>query len=438
LAVYWCELAWLGGFRAEPGVVVEVEGERIAGISRAATPPPGSERLAGLAIPGLVNAHSHAFQRLLRGRVQVGSGSFWSWRDRMYDLAQSLDPESYLAAARAAFGEMSLAGITLVGEFHYLHHAAGGRPYAEPNEMANALALAAAAVGVRLTLIDACYLEGGIGRPAEGAQLRFCDRDAEAWAARMQGLQEGKLFRVAGAVHSVRAVPPDAARTVAAWASNARRPFHAHVSEQPAENDACFAAYGRSPTQVLEDAGALAANFTAVHATHLADEDFRRLGAAAATCCLCPTTERDLADGIAPGRRLEEAGVRLSLGSDSNAIIDLFEEARAVELDQRLATNFRGSHDPRGLLAAATAGGATSLGWPETGVLASGALADLAVVGLDSVRLAGAEASWALPALVFAGSAADVRDVMVGGRWIVRGGAHLELDVAAELRSAFR
>jgi cytosine/adenosine deaminase-related metal-dependent hydrolase len=173
-----------------------------------------------------------------------------------------------------------------------------------------------------------------------------------------------------------------------------------------------------------------------VHATHLAEEDFHHLGAARAACCLCPTTERDLADGIGPARRLRAAGVRLALGSDSNAFIDLFEEARAVELDERLATNLRGGHSAPELLRAATCGGAESLGWPDAGRIAVGALADVAVVGLESVRLAGTAPADALAATVFAGSAADVRHVMVGGRWIVRDAAHTSLDVGNELTQA--
>jgi formiminoglutamate deiminase len=438
LTAYWCELAWLGGKAAEPGVLLEVEDDRIAAVRSAAVAPPAAERLAGLTLPGLVNAHSHAFQRSLRGRAENGTDSFWTWRERMYELAQTLDPDRYRALARATFGEMALAGITLVGEFHYLHHGPGGMPYSDANEMGKALADAAAEAGIRLTLIDACYLEGGIGQSASGAQLRFCDPDAPAWAKRVDELRESDSTRVAAAIHSVRAVPPAAARTVADWASARERPLHAHVSEQPAENEACLQAYGRTPAALLGEAGALSERFTAVHATHLADDDFRLLGGTGVTCCLCPTTERDLADGIAPARRLVEAGARLALGSDSNAFIDLFEEARAVELDERLATNRRGAHSAAGLLGAATAGGAACLGWPEAGRIAAGALADLTLVGLDSVRLAGATADRMLEAVVFAGSAPDVRGVMVAGRWIVRDGRHVSLDVARELAGAIR
>jgi formiminoglutamate deiminase len=437
MTAYWCELAWLGGDKAEAGVLVEVGDDRIGAVTGSLTePPPGAERLAGLTLPGLANAHSHAFQRALRGRTQSGAGSFWTWREQMYALADGLDPDRYLALARATFGEMALAGVTTVGEFHYLHHGPGGVPYADPNVMGRAVITAAGEVGIRLTLIDACYLEGGIATAPEGAQRRFCDRDAEAWAERVDALADSTSVRIAAAIHSIRAVPPAAAKVVAGWAAGKACPLHAHVSEQPAENEACFVAYRGTPTQVLADAGAVSSQFTAVHATHLDEADFLRLGEARAFACLCPTTERDLADGIAPARRLRDAGARLSLGSDSNAFIDLFEEARAIELDERLVTNERGGHGPLELLRAATADGAECLGWPSGGKIETGALADLVVIGLDSPRLAGTGAADALAAVVFSASPADVRHVMAGGRWIVRDGAHVTLDVRRQLADA--
>jgi cytosine/adenosine deaminase-related metal-dependent hydrolase len=161
---YWCELAWLGGERAEDGVLIDTEGGRIASVTGTPAPPPGARRLEGLTLPGLANAHSHAFQRALRGRTHW-RGSFWNWREHMYRLAGRLDPESYLALARATYAEMALAGVTAVGEFHYLHHGPDGVPYDDPNEMGHALIAAAAAAGVRITLIDCCYLHGGIGEP---------------------------------------------------------------------------------------------------------------------------------------------------------------------------------------------------------------------------------------------------------------------------------
>jgi formiminoglutamate deiminase len=431
----WCELAWLGGDRPEAGVLVELDGERIAAV-RPGADGAGAQRLAGLTLPGLANAHSHAFQRALRGRTHGATGSFWTWRAQMYELVGGLDPDGVRALARATFAEMALAGVTLVGEFHYLHHGADGTPYTDPNAMGEAVLAAAAEAGVRLTLLDACYLRGGIGEAVAPAQRRFCDADADAWAQRVDALRDGRAARVGAAIHSVRAVPPGAAATVAAWAARAGRPLHAHVSEQQAENEACLDAYGATPTAVLGEAGALSERFTAVHATHLGDADVGLLGGARATCCLCPTTERDLADGVGAARRLRAAGTALAVGSDSQAIIDLFEEARAIELDERLATGVRGHHRPADLLRAATEHGYAALGWPEGGALRPGALADLITVALDGVRLAGTRPEHAVDAVIFAAAGADVRDVMVGGRWVVRDGAHLGLDVPAELSRA--
>jgi formiminoglutamate deiminase len=440
----WCELAWLGGERPQSGVVIEVDGGRIAATQvGVAAPPAGSERLSGLVIPGLANAHSHAFQRALRGRTQGSSspGSFWTWRDQMYALAESVTPDALHTLARATFAEMALAGVTLVGEFHYLHHGTGGARYEDPNAMGHAVIRAASEAGLRLTLLDTCYLHGGIGVTADGAQLRFCDADADDWRQRVDKLisgfeGSGDSVRIGAAIHSVRAVDPASAQDVAAWASDRAAPLHAHVSEQPAENEACMEAYGASPTELLEQVGAVSPNFTAVHATHVSTKDIELLGGARAICCLCPTTERDLADGVGPARALCDAGARLALGTDSNAIIEPLEEARAVELDERLVTGVRGNHEARMLLQAATRGGYESLGWSEGGSLREGGLADLVAFRLRGVRLAGTSADYALGALVFAGAAADVNDVMVGGRFVVRDGAHVAIDVPRELQAA--
>ena len=431
-----CELAWLGGGKPVRDVFIELEGDRIRTVGLADGTPAGAVRLPGLTIPGLANAHSHAFQRALRARTEGGPGSFWTWRELMYELAEQLDPDSYLALARATFGEMALAGITLVGEFHYLHHRPDGTPYDDPNAMGLAVAQAAADVGIRLTLIDACYVRGGFGKDVGGAQRAFSDGSAEAWAARVGDLDPGPLLRVGAAIHSVRAVDPEGARVVAAWARDRGAPLHAHVSEQQRENWECLEAHQMTPTALLETSGALAAEFTAVHATHITAEDRLLLGRADATCCLCPTTERFLADGIAEAEALRAAGARLALGSDSQAAIDLFEEARAVELDERLASGERGRHDAPELMRAATANGYASLGWHDGGQIDGGALADLTTISLDGVRLAGTPDAYALDGVVFAGTAADVTDVMVGGRWIVRDRRHVTIDVAAELRAA--
>jgi len=429
----WCELAWLGD--EDPpagGVLIECDGERIWSVDHGvAQAPTGAEVLHGLVIPGIANAHSHAFQRALRGRTHATTGSFWTWRRQMYELAGRLDPDSMLALTRACFAEMALAGVTLVGEFHYVHRAPDGVPYEDPNAMGEAVIVAASEAGVRLTLLDACYLHGGID--PDPVQRRFFDPGAEAWAARVEALSRGSLVRIGAAIHSMRAVHPESAAVVARWAESRSAPLHAHVSEQPAENEACRDVYGATPTALLHFDGALSERFTAIHATHITDEDIRLLAEAGACCCLCPTTERDLADGIGPATRLRDAGCRLALGSDSNAVIEPFEESRALELDERLASGSRGLFTGSELLRAATAGGYESLGWPSGGVIREGALADLAAIDTDGVRLVGIPPGQLLDGAVFAGAAADVRDVIVAGEFVVRDRTHLKLDVAREL-----
>jgi formiminoglutamate deiminase len=352
----------------------------------------------------------------------------------MYAVAATLDPDRYHALARAVYGEMALAGISAVGEFHYLHHDRDGTPYADANVMADALTAAAADAGIRITLLDACYLRGGPGVDLDPVQQRFSDGSADRWAARVERLRTAPHVAIGAAVHSTRAVAPDDIRTVAAWAAARAAPLHAHVSEQPAENEQVRAAHGATPVEVLAAAGALDERFTAVHATHLTDDDVALLGATRCSCCICPTTERDLADGIGPTVALLAAGARLTLGSDSHAVIDLLEEARSVELDERLASLERGHHLPPALLRMATADGHACIGWPDAGRIEVGARADLTSVCLDSVRTAGTGPDDALAGVVFAATAADVHHVVVDGRVVVRDGDHAAMDVAGELR----
>jgi formiminoglutamate deiminase len=432
VTVLWCERAWLGGETVESGVVVDIDGGRISAVTRSVEPPPGAEEVRGLTLPGLANAHSHAFQRELRGRTQRQRGSFWTWREAMFAAAGELTPDGYLDLATATFAEMALAGITLAGEFHYVHHGPDGTPYADPNAMGEAVIAAAAAAGVRLTLLDTCYLHGGHGEPVEGFQRRFADADVNAWVKRVEALEPTATARIAAAAHSVRALRPEELREVATWARHENVSLHAHVSEQRLENEQCLAAYDRTPVELLADAGCLETSFTAVHTTHLTDNDRRLLASSGTTCCFCPTTERDLADGIGLASSLAQDGARLALGTDSNAVIDVFEEARAMELDERLATGRRVNQEPAALLRAATAGGYGALGWTG-GAIETGACADLCVVELGSVRLAGGRPDDLVDAVVFAATAADVRDVMVDGRWIVRGGEHASVDVAGLL-----
>jgi formiminoglutamate deiminase len=449
----WCEYAWLGGEAATPGVVIGIEGERIVTVrTGCAEAPEGATVLPGYTLPGLANAHSHAFQRAFRGKTEVGRGTFWTWRERMYEAASRLDPDSYFALARATFGEMALAGITSVGEFHYVHHAPDGTPYEDLNAMGAAVIAAAREAGIRITLLDTCYLHGGIGEELTEGQRRFSDGTVEAWAERVSALADASEpsggahstaaspdhsnVRVGAAIHSVRAVTPDEAAVVAAWANERGAPLHAHVSEQPAENEACRVAYDRTPTRLLAEAGALSDRFTAIHVTHPTDADRILLGEAGATVCLCPTTERNLADGIGPAAALRSAGARLAVGSDSQAVIDVFEEARAIELDERLARLERGNHDAAALLDAATADGHRAIGWPEAGAIERGRLADLVNLSADGVRLAGIAPDTAAASLVFAATASDVTNVIVAGEFIIRDGRHLILDVAGDLRSS--
>jgi formiminoglutamate deiminase len=436
----WCEYAWLGGEAATAGVVIGVEGERIVTVRiGCGEAPEGAVVLPGYTLPGLANAHSHAFQRAFRGKAETGRGTFWTWRERMYAAAARLDPESYLALARATFGEMALAGVTSVGEFHYVHHAPDGTPYEDPNAIGRAVIAAAREAGIRITLLDASYLHGGIGEAVSEGQRRFSDGTVERWAGRVGTLADsgtGPRVRIGAAIHSVRAVAPEEMSVVAAWANERGAPLHAHVSEQPAENMASQDAYGRTPTELLADAGALSERFTAIHVTHPTDRDRELLGEAGATVCVCPTTERDLADGTGPAAALRAAGARLAVGSDSQAVIDLFEEARAIELDERLARLERGNQDAAALLEAATTGGQRAIGWPEAGAIERGRLADLVNLSGEGVRLAGIAPDTAAASIVFAATAADVTNVIVGGEFVVRDGAHVKLDVAEELRAS--
>lgn len=416
----WAERAYVDGEIAHD-VLLEIADGRFTAVTPG-TPPGPVSRLTGLTFPGFANSHSHAFHRALRGRAQ-GPGSFWTWRKEMYGVAGRLTPETYLRLARATYAEMVLAGYTCVGEFHYLHHDTDGVPYNDPNAMSAALAHAAREAGIRLTLLDTCYLTGGIGEPLSPVQRRFSDGSAEKWAERVSAFRAPGV-RVGAAIHSVRAVPPAEIPIVAEWAVD--KPLHVHVSEQRAENEACEKAYGASPTRVLADAGALTANTTAVHATHVDPADFPLLGTG--YVCFCPTTERDLGDGLGPARELAAAGATLTLGSDGQSVIDPFEEMRALEMNERLRTESRGIFRTAELLNAATAH--AGLGWPNAGRIAPGCYADLVTIRPDSPRLVGSG--------VLSATAADVTDVVIGGRPIVQDGRHLLVDVPAELHRALQ
>ncbi|WP_372696785.1 formimidoylglutamate deiminase [Arthrobacter sp. JSM 101049] len=396
-------------------------------------------------VPGPVNAHSHAFHRILRGRTHEGAaggaGDFWTWREQMYAAAGHLDPAGYEQLATAVFAEMAVTGWTAVGEFHYLHHGPAGSPYPD-HDMERALACAARAAGIRLVLLDTCYLSGGLdaaGNPVDlnETQLRFSDRDAAGWAARHAGLraalaadepataeQGAGLVSLGAAIHSVRAVPPAALESIAG-ALEPGEPLHVHLSEQSAENTACLAAHGLTPTGLLADHGLLGPHLSAVHATHLTDADITALGRAGCSIVMCPTTEADLADGIGPARELADAGATIALGTDQHAVVDPYLEMRALEHGERLRTGIRGRFSPAELAAASRAGGLRSLGLPGND--------DHLLVDGASLRTAGSrEAQLPLTA-----TAADVHAVVINGIEVARDGMHTRLGDPAALFRTF-
>ncbi len=438
---WWCELALVDGV-VLPDVLVTVADGRFETITPSASDTADATRLPGLTVPGFANAHSHGFHRALRSRVQAERGSFWTWRDIMYTAAARLEPDSYHRLARAVFAEMAMAGMSVVGEFHYLHHQGNGATYDDPNAMGHALMQAAADAGIRITMLDTLYLHGGLNEqgymPLAGAQVRFTDETAERWVDRVGRLQPTTSQRVGAAIHSVRAVDPESMAAVVEWASGNGAPLHAHVSEQVAENEQCLAAHDRTPVELLDSVGALETNFTAVHATHLTSRDIELLGACNCTVCMCPTTERDLGDGIGPTPELVTAGVALSLGSDSHAVIDQMVEARAVELDERLRSQSRGIHGAADLVEMASSNGHHSLGWDDAGAIAVGNRADLTTISLTTERTAGSSPATAVEAAVFASTASDITSVIVDGEQIVRDGHHRNIDVAAELDASIQ
>ena len=427
MTAFWCEHAWLTGGFAQRVRLVTQDG-LLKDVQVGADPESGDLILTGVTLPGMANTHSHAFHRALRGRVNGGGGNFWSWREQMYAAAEQLNPDTYFTLARAVFAEMALAGFTVVGEFHYVHHRPGGRPYRDPNAMGLALRQAADEAGIRLTLLDTCYLEGGLNAGGHlelhPGQRRFSDGTVEAWAERMSARPAAtSRVRLGAAIHSVRAVRREDLPQVVAAAGSL--PLHVHLSEQHGENLACQMFYGRTPTQLLDEAGALGGNLTSVHATHLTDADIVSLGASGTGACICPTTERDLADGIGPSRALHDAGSPISLGSDQNVIIDPFVELRGIEMHERLVTNERDRFSANDLLLAASFNGYRALGWSDGGHLSKGALADFVTVRTDTVNTAGA----APDQIVYACCASDVSTVVVGGEVVVADGQHRIGDV---------
>lgn len=367
--VYYCQRLLLEGVFADR-VRVCLSSGRIAELAVGVPPQPG-DTVLGTVAPGFVNAHSHAFHRELRGRTHADGGDFWQWRHRMYETAARLTPESYRDLAERVFTEMRDAGYTAVGEFHYVHHDARGEPYLG-HAMELALADAAESAGIRLVLLDTCYLHGGVGRPLGAEQRRFGDADVHGWLERWHALRDmladsgSGLVTLGAAIHSVRAVSRHDL-TVIADELPLDVPLHAHVSEQPAENQACLDAHGLTPVELFSEHGLLSSRFSAVHATHLTADDISLLGDADATVVMCPTTEADLGDGIGPAPELLAAGVGLAIGSDQHVVIDPWEELTRLEFDQRLDSRRRGIFTPQELWHAGTVGGLRSLALVPTG-----------------------------------------------------------------------
>jgi formiminoglutamate deiminase len=410
---YWAErVVTPAGTRS--GFRFTVTEGRIDAVQDGVAAREGDRRLR-LVVPGFVNAHSHAFHRVLRGRTHGDGGDFWRWREAMYRAAAALTPASYGELARAVFRELAEAGWTAVGEFHYVHHRPDGRPYDPPHAMELALAAAAREVGIRLVLLDTCYLTADVdGRPLEPEQRRFGDGDAAGWLARWHALRDAigddPLVTVGAAIHSVRAVPlPAIERIVAALPVDV--PLHLHVAEQPREAAAFLAVHGETPVAALDRRGVLGPRTTLVHGTHLSPEDVTRVGAAGATVAFCPTTEADLGDGIGPAKALTDAGARIALGSDGQSVIDPLLEIRGLEAGERLASGRRGRFAPAELLAAATWHGSTSLGLRANG-FAVGDPADFVELDPDSPRTSGAVPEQ----LILTATASDVLTTVVAGR----------------------
>jgi formimidoylglutamate deiminase len=411
-------------------------------------------------LPGLVNAHSHAFQRVIRGRTEHRTGdgqdSFWTWREMMYSAATRLAPADVYDAARMAFLEMVLGGITAVGEFHYLHHAPDGTPYDDPNLIAKEVVRAAGDVGLRIALLRVAYARSGYNTESNPRQARFIETDADDFLRHVEKLKadlahsEGRAW--AGvAPHSVRAVPLAYLKEVVRYAHAQQLPVQMHVAEQQAEVSVCIQEYGRSPVALLETEGLLSDRFTAVHAIHVTPKAIHALAQARATVCACPTTERNLGDGVVAVDLLFKDGVRVALGTDSHVEIDLLEDARELEYHLRLQKMQRAvlapdrsptaregalPDDRASALAArlfdcATSNGAESIGAPG-GNLEAGRAADFFTVDLNDPSIAGSGADDLLTNIVFSLSRTAIRDVVVGGRQIVEDGRHARQEEIVE------
>lgn len=401
-------------------------------------------------VPGFVNAHSHSFQRLIRGKseTRVASGSdFWSWRKTMYHAANLVDPQDVYDVARMAFLEMVLTGTTTVAEFHYLHNAPNGNPYEDPNLLAKQVIAAAQSVGIRIVLLRTAYLRSGFDVPRDPGQIRFFE-SGPTFIGNMSSLMrqypQASDVSFGVAPHSIRAVPVGDLREIAEWNQAASLPLHMHVSEQLAENSACIREYGLTPVELLNRERILSTSFTAVHAIHLTPAEVEMVARSNAAICACPTTERNLGDGIFPADLALAAGIRVALGSDSQAQIDPLEDARQLEYHLRLVQQKRAVLDQgakplaQSLFECATVNGARSLGVPS-GELRVGQLADFFTFDLNDISIAGHAAEDLLPIVVFSLDRPAIRDVVVNGRTIVRDGKHaLQDEIVSRFKEVHR
>jgi formimidoylglutamate deiminase len=404
---------------------------------------PNAIRLKNRALlPGLINAHSHAFQRIIRGRTERRShhttDSFWTWREQMYAAANRLGPEEIYAASRLAFLEMALTGITAVGEFHYIHHAPDGSTYSDPNLLAREVIRAAHDVGIRIALLRVAYARAGFDVEPNPQQARFIDHSPDTYLKHLEQLLAAPELKdglawAGVAPHSVRAVPLDYLKPIVAFANERDLPVHMHMAEQPAEVSACIEEYGRSPVALLDTEGLLSKRFTAVHAIHVTPKAIAAMARAGAIVCACPTTERNLGDGVVPVDAYFDAGVRVALGSDSQIQIDLLEDARELEYHLRLQKTARSVLAPlsddsssalaRRLFDCATVSGAQSIGFGG-GKLEPGAPADFFTIDLNDLSIAGCAVEDLLANIVFSLSRTAIRDVVVAGKQIVTNGLH--------------
>lgn len=398
-------------------------------------------------VPGQVNAHSHAFQRVMRGLAERrdparADDDFWTWREAMYGVALSLSAEEVEAAARLAFWEMARAGITHVGEFHYVHHRPDGAAYDDPNELAHRVIAAAQAVGIRITLLRVAYHTGDIGQVAQPRQRRFIEPDVETYLGRLAALKDrwGTTPGVSlgSAPHSIRAVDRSWVEAISAFCEARQMVIHTHVCEQPAEIAASQRAYGMGPVEALHAWAGLNSRWTLVHGTHMSEREFGIVAETRPTICACPTTERNLGDGFLPARELVKAGVPIALGSDSHTVIDPFEEMRLVEYHERLraqARNVLPACDPQGRTESAavlwemgTVAGARALGQRVSGRIESGQPADFVALDLHDPTLWGASSGSLLDHIVLSMSASAVRHTVVAGRLVIEDRRHVDED----------